>query len=158
MPGGCVPHLHRAPGPRVRRRRALFLPWWWGPRASSPPLRTRRPLPHRSSSTSAHMPDFWRKKSASVFVHGRYSKSTLINGEDRDYAQEGAEVLHGQEAVTRTKLSEELRSRTIRKSCDKVEIKVTHGGRTPCRKVIATGFAKSSASVEIRKEIGIKTV
>uniref|UniRef100_A0A0E0PL69 Uncharacterized protein n=1 Tax=Oryza rufipogon TaxID=4529 RepID=A0A0E0PL69_ORYRU len=57
----------------------------------------------------------------------------------------------------RTKLSEELRSRTIRKSCDKVEIKVTHGGQTPCREVIATGFAKSTASVEIRKEIGIKT-
>ncbi|KAF2930356.1 hypothetical protein DAI22_05g128500 [Oryza sativa Japonica Group] len=79
MPGGCVPHLHRAPGPRVRRRRALFLPWWWGPRASSPPLRTRRPLPHRSSSTSAHMPDFWRKKSASVFVHGRCLLYCLSN-------------------------------------------------------------------------------
>uniref|UniRef100_A0A0E0RGX3 Uncharacterized protein n=1 Tax=Oryza rufipogon TaxID=4529 RepID=A0A0E0RGX3_ORYRU len=50
-------------------------------------------------------------------------------------------------ARTGTMLREEQRSGMVKRPCDKVKIKVTHGGRIPCREDFATGFTRSSVQV-----------
>nr|ABA96507.1 expressed protein [Oryza sativa Japonica Group] len=75
-------------------------------------------------------------------------RSALVNGEDRDYAQGGAEVtrvriLGGQLQSTvgiGTKLKEELRSRLLSISGDEVGYEMVHGGWIPCRRDIRNGL------------------
>nr|BAC99822.1 hypothetical protein [Oryza sativa Japonica Group]BAC99918.1 hypothetical protein [Oryza sativa Japonica Group] len=102
-------------------------------------------------------------------------RSALVNGEDRDYAQEEqrsiavgipckkvtrASILGGQLRSTvgiGTKLREELRSRRSRISGDEVGYEMSHGGWTPCGRDLRNRLHEVCVQVLVfAKEIGVR--